>query len=734
MNTLIIAEKPSVASRIAAALSNDKATREQGKGKVSYYEVKNGANTIYIAAAVGHLFSIKQKDKVRGYPVLDIEWAPAYEVGSRSEHTKEYLETLVALAKKCDMLINACDFDIEGTVIGTNIIRFAKGTIQESKSRRMKFSTTTEEDLKEAYSKLMPLDLNNFYAGEARHMLDWLWGINLSRALTFAVRGNMVSNALSIGRVQGPSLAILAKREAEISAFKSKPFWRITATVKEIAFLNKREDMFDEQVAKDALEETNKHKSSGIIEASDTHEQIISPYPPFDLTSLQLEASRALHIDPSVTLQIAQSLYERALISYPRTSSQKLPSTLGLPKIIAELAKNHAYSDIARNIISKKRFKPVEGTKIDAAHPAIFPTGLMATGLSSYEERLYDLIARRFLACFAEPAKVAREKLTAKFGKEQYTAAGSRILEQGWLSFYTYARIDEKILPEFKKGEHVAASRVEMASLMTQPPRRYTKAGLISELEKKDLGTKATRAQIIDTLFKRKYLEGTSIKVTEFGMTIYDTLSKNCAMIVDDQTTRRLEEDMEKISKGEIKEEDVIKEGKEMLIKALDQFTANKDAISAELRKSLMSSSILGKCPKDGGDLVIRRSRFGKQFAACANYPKCMNTYSLPQNAGIVPTGETCEYCHTPIVKVIRRGKRPFDMDLDPNCITKKDWASNKKEKTAEKIPPAQQDIKAVPIGTVTPTSPTQKIEKKVTKKKPTKRKTKKAKPSTQDV
>ncbi len=695
MNILIIAEKPSVANRIAEALSTGEASKSRGKGKVSYYEVKRGNDDIYVAAAVGHLFSIKQTEKTRGYPVLQIEWAPAYEVGSKSEHTKEYLDTLMVLAKKCNMLINACDYDIEGTVIGTNIIKYAKGKL-DSNAKRMKFSTTTSEDLRDSYAHLSSLDLNNFYAGEARHMLDWLWGINLSRALTYAVRGGMSSDALSIGRVQGPSLAILAKRESEIMAFKPKPFWRITAIVRETEFMNKREDIFDSKVARGAYDETVKHKAEGVVESTELREQMIYPYPPFDLTSLQLEASRALHLDPSMTLSIAQSLYERALISYPRTSSQKLPQTLGLPRIISEISKNSNYSQTAKAIMSKKRYTPVEGTKTDAAHPAIFPTGLMPSGLSQYEERLYDLITRRFLACFSEPAKVERGKIIIRFGKELYFANGSRIMSPGWLSVYTYAKIDEKTLPLLKEGENTAATKVDIQDLMTQPPRRYTKAGLISELEKKDLGTKATRASIIDTLFRRKYVEGTSIKVTEFGMSVYGTLAKNCEMIVDDQTTKRLEDDMEKISKGEISEEEVIKEGKDMLLKALEQFDANKSAITAELRKSLMKSNVIGKCPKDGGDLVVRRSRFGKQFVACANYPKCTNTYSLPQNAMILPTGEVCEHCHTPIIKVIRRGRRPFEMDLDPNCITKKDWASNKKRNQIEEEGnvPLAQDIK----------------------------------------
>ncbi|MFI5412757.1 MAG: DNA topoisomerase I, partial [Candidatus Micrarchaeales archaeon] len=675
MNTLIIAEKPSVANRIAAALGGGKEERMQGRDKISYYEIKTKEGTTYVAAAVGHLFTIRQKDSERGYPVLNIEWAPSHEVGKKSEHTEAYLDTLRDLAKKSDRFINACDFDLEGTVIGTNIIKSIDAKKFKENAQRMKFSTTTTEDLLDSYKHTTPLDLNNFYAGEARHMLDWLWGINLSRALTYAVQGQSMKNALSIGRVQGPALAILATREKEITKFVPKPFWRIFAIINAVEFQNAKGDMFDKTTATTAFEHTKQHKGNAKVEDVELKEQSISPYPPFDLTALQIEASRGLHLDPSMTLAIAQSLYEKAFISYPRTSSQKLPPTLGLQKIISEIAKNGDYKELAGKLISQKRYKPFEGAKTDEAHPSIFPTGVMPSGLNQTEARLYDMIVRRFLSVFAENATVARAKVIVAIGSEKYVANGSRIVNPGWLSYYTYARIDEKMLPEFKKGSKVDVTDVQLKALETQPPRRFTKAGLISELEKRDLGTKATRASIIDTLFRRRYLEGASnITVTAFGMSVYETLANNASMIVDESTTRKLEEDMEKISKGQMKEDDVIEEGKKALLEALKEFDKNKEQIAVAMKKGLHESNVIGKCPKDGGDLVIRRSRFGKQFVACANYPKCTNTYSLPQGALILPTGETCEHCKTPFIKVIRKGRRPFEMDLDPNCITKKDW------------------------------------------------------------
>jgi DNA topoisomerase-1 len=719
MDTLIIAEKPSVALRLAMALGGGKQEQKHTDERVSYFEIKSGKDTTFVAAAVGHLFTIRQRDKTRGYPVLDIEWAPSHSVSSFSEYTKKYLDTLVSISKKCDKFINACDYDTEGTVIGTNIIKFLGRGSLEDKAKRMKFSTTTTEDLVDAYKHMTPLDMDNFYAGEVRHMLDWLWGINLSRALTHALAGRSFGGkSLSIGRVQGPTLALLARHEISIEKFVPKPFWRLNVVIQDTEFFNSRGDITDRNVASAAYEKTKQFSQKGLIESIDATERKVNPYPPFDLTSLQMESSRALRIDPSRTLAIAQSLYERSYISYPRTSSQKLPATLGLQRIISDISKNPNYEALAKMLIKARKFTPKEGAKTDEAHPAIFPTGVTPQGVTEEEARLYDLITKRFLGCFADAATVARLRVVADFNGEKYVANGARVTDKGWLEFYDYTKLEERELPTFTKGARVSAMKVDMNEMKTQPPKRYSKATLISELEKRNLGTKATRASILDTLFKRNYIEGTSLKATKFGMSVYEALEKNCKMIVDEKTTRTLEDDMESIAKHQKTEQEVLQEGKDMLLEALKTFDEHKEQIAEEMRKAQYESEVLGKCPKDGGSLVVRKSRAGKTFAACANYPKCMNTYSLPQNALIQPTGKTCEHCHTPIIKVIRRAKRLFEMDLDPKCVTKKDWSPFGEQIQKVEVVKQIEETKPIKEKRVTKPKAVKKIEKKRVRKK----------------
>lgn len=724
MSTLIIAEKPSVALRIAIALGNGKQKRI-ANGRVGYYSIERGGESIYVVAAVGHLFTIKQKGTSREYPILDIEWAPSYQISKSSAFTKTYLDVIRSVALKCDKFINACDYDAEGTVIGTNIIKDVVGIDLKSlgdKAKRMKFSTTTIPELINSFSNLTDIDIDNFYAGETRHIIDWLWGINLSRALTSAIRKYGYNGYLSIGRVQGPTLSVLAKRENVILNFKPDSYWKITVLVNNIEFVNNRGEIFEKKIAENAFDETKKNVKRIKMVKIEKNNVDRWPFPPFDLTSLQLEASKIFRIDPSTALAVAQKLYEHAYISYPRTSSQKLPPTLGLPKIIESISKNAEYEEIAKHLIDEKRFRPIQGSKIDDAHPAIFPTGVKPKNISGDERKLYDLIVRRFLSCFAEPAKLVRVNLSSVAGNETYRASASKIIERGWLDIYTFAKVENKDFDIFSSNRIYEGKDLKMNALQTKPPRRFSKATLLAELEHINLGTKATRASIIDTLFKRNYIEGSPIKTTGFGMIVYTALSKNCGMIMNIETTRALEGDMELISKGEKSEEEVVEEGKNMLLEAIKLFDENKEKIAEDMKESFRKVNSLGACPECGGDLLIKRSRMGKQFVACLNYPKCTNTYSLPQNAKIMAAGEVCKKCRSPIIRIIRRSYPPFKMDLNVSCfeypitIIKK---SSEKVKEDRGNKPVKKTVKKTrKVGLKSVKSKTKRAVKKSTTKK----------------
>ena len=693
MNKLIIAEKPSVALRIALSLSDAK-PKTGITNQVVYYEISRKGENLYVVPAAGHLFSLHQRQKTYTLPIFDIEWAPSYKVNKNAYFTKKYLDAIETIGRKCNFFINACDYDIEGTIIGSNLIKDIINTdvnkeIPENSANlgRMKFSTTTKPDLEKAYEEMEKFDYNNMYAGQSRHMLDWMWGINMSRVLMNSLYLVGIKKIMSIGRVQGPTLGILAKRELEIRNFESKPFWTVIIKFRGIDFLNKTGNIFEKEKASDALRETESNE----VSVKDTSASLETkyPFPPFDLTSLQLEASRTLKMDPSRTLAVAQSLYEKSYISYPRTASQKLPATLNLARIISMMAQNPKYELHSKKLILGSKYRPREGAKEDEAHPAIYPTGELPKKMSDEEEAVYDLIAKRFLACFDSPATIANTRITLISGHEEYSASGNIVKEKGWMDIYNYYKPEENVMPTLVKGEVIKPDKIQMKEGKTEPPKRYTKASLIALLEKKDLGTKATRASIIDTLFNRGYILNAKIEVTNFGMSVFESLNSYCPDILDEDLTRNLEKDMERISKGQKSKDEIIGEGKQIITKIVETFKDKGAEIGRGLSNGLKESEMaymLGKCTKCGkGDLIVKKSRNNKQFVGCSNWPDCDNSYPLPQYAKIVPMHKTCEKCGTPKVKVFAKGK-VFEMCVDPNCETKKNWGSEKGTKSKPEI------------------------------------------------
>ncbi len=671
--TLVIAEKPQAAQRIAAALAAD-GFRQVKKRGAYWLEVRRGKELVEVVPAVGHLFALKSREKGLEYPVWEVEWKPAWEASKVAEFSKKYLQNIQELAKKASRFVVATDWDLEGSLIGYNVLRFVCGT---EKGLRMKFSTLTKEELVEAFEKPLEMDRQNALAGETRHVLDWLWGINLSRALMHAIRSAGVFRIMSVGRVQGPALAVLAQREKEIAAFVPKPFWQLFAVIKGITFLHGKKEFWKKEEAEEALRACSRQ---GVVKRVERKKYKQLPPFPYDLTSLQVDAYRCFGFTPAQALDIAQRLYENSFISYPRTSSQKLPEKLNLKKIIYALNQNALYSPLAGDLIRLERFKPREGPKEDPAHPAIYPTGVKPEKLDARESKLYDLIVKRFLSCFAHAALRESRRVEIQFGSEVFFATGSMTLEDGWLKFFhPYTKFEEVQLPEFAEGEEVLAEKIFSEEKKTQPPQRYSPASLVKTLEEKGLGTKATRAEIIETLYERGYVEDKrSIRVTDFGMAVHDALKRNCPEILSEELTRRFEKELEEVQEAKKKEEEVVAEGKEALAVLLKKFKEKESEVGAALLEQLnimqRKASVLGKCIKCGiGEIVVKKSKYG-YFAACNKYPECKTTYPLPRNASITPVGKACEKCGTPIVLVRRRGKRSFRMCLEPTCETKAEW------------------------------------------------------------
>lgn len=672
---LIITEKPSAARKISAALA-DGAVKDEKKRGIIYHEFERNGKKIIVVPAVGHLYGLRQTTKDWVYPVFNVEWAPTSEIDKGASFSKKYLENIKTLAKKASDFVVATDLDIEGETIAYNIIRFACG---QKDAKRMKFSTLTKNDLVKSYENMSPTIIRGLAdAGVTRHMLDYYWGINISRALTTAVKTAGQYKVLSAGRVQGPALHFLATRENEIRAFKPTPFWQIELVPKEHDFRARYEEekIWEREKAHNIKRECNgKDAKVGDIKRKEYKQ---NPPTPFNLTDLQVEAHKLFKMVPKETQAIAQELYLGACISYPRTSSQKLPKEIGYRTILEKLKNNIEYDKLAGFLLSKKDadLVPNEGKKSDDAHPAIFPTGERPKDITPKKKKIYDLIVKRFLGVFGEPAVRETNTIILLIDKHKFILEGKRTITPNWFELYApYVKLEEVTLPELNTGDDLCVKEIDLLSKETQPPSRYNEASIIRELEKRNLGTKATRANIIENLYKRGYLQEKRIEVTDLGLQVIDTLEKFSSELISENLTREFEDEMERIEKGKVKSDSVLDKAETHLKGTFSKFREHEKEIGSSLIGSIRSTqeqaSLIGKCPMcDEGNLVMKRGKYGR-FIACDKYPDCKVIISIPQKGMIKSTGTLCPECNYPMVCMIRPRQKPLELCLNKECKTK---------------------------------------------------------------
>ena len=683
--TLVLSEKREAAERIASALDDGGKPKHLSDRGVPYFEAVQNDRTIVIIPAMGHLYNVAAEKSGFYYPVFNVKWAPASSP-NKSDRIRNWINVISKIAGEASEFVSGTDYDIEGEVIGYTILKYACGD-KERQARRMIFSTLTAQELRKAFQNLSPsLDFKLAEAGEARHIVDFLWGINLSRALTLAAKNWSKRYAtLSAGRVQAPTLKFLVDREKEIQSFVPLPYWEIHLKAKiggKVYDLQYEQDRFDtEAEAKKIVADCSGQE--GMVEDVEARTFRQNPPTPFDLGTLQSEAYTQFGYTPSRTLSIAERLYLDALISYPRTSSQKIPPQIDCREILSSLSRSREYTALASELLRKKDLKPNEGKKDDPAHPSIYPTGnIPERFVDATHRKLFDLVVKRFMAVFGPPALKEGIKVSIDVGGHRFYLYGRRILDEGWLKYYApYGQTDEVILPALEKGQKITISDVAFEEKYTSPPPRYNPASLLKLMDDEHLGTKATRATIIDTLNERGYIRDERITVTELGFNVIETLEKYSPSIVSVAFTRALEEKMEQIENGNGGKDEVYQDAVSKLRDILEELKNVEQAIGEELSNALnrarLQDRTIGPCPKckTGSLLILQSKKTGKRFVGCSNYSKglCNAAFPLPQPPyTIKPLKYACKACHWPVIAVRSRGKRPWTLCLNPDCPTKK--------------------------------------------------------------
>jgi DNA topoisomerase-1 len=768
---LIVTEKDSAARKIADILGGRVTVHEHGRGrqKVRSYTFEwNGTPATSIGLR-GHVmesvfpntykrWSLKYLEKMIREP--DLAWI----VDGGAATT---IAALRAAAKGADELYIATDYDREGELIGHEALTILRGEAHKrhpndrpekgkkkagrgagaadaspaadgepgglikamlptrvvDRHHRARYSALTPVEVEAAFAKPVTVDFSLAEAAHSRQDIDLIWGAVLTRFMSLASY-RYGSEYLSVGRVQTPTLRLIVDRELQRRAFVPVPYWEVKARLRhgddelEVAHAKGRFDTLD--AAEAAL--AGSDARTAVVTDYKAQPRTLAPPAPFNTTAL-MSAASAVGVAPARAMRAAESLYLKGLISYPRTDNTVYPASLDLHASLHALTGYAPVASVAGRLAGAGKLTPTRGKKRTTDHPPIYPVGAPKRELSGDQAKVYDLVARRFLATLLPGAVVEGQRLDVRVGSEPFLARGSRVAKPGFLEVYErYAAKRDRPLPPLGPGDELEVLEVRSEAKETQPPSRYGQGPLIEKMEELGLGTKATRADIIQHLYDRNYVRDNPVEPTELGLALvaaFDVAMQEAPLdISSSDMTAELEREMDRISEGQLRREDVVSESQRMLEQAWKLLDGHVEQIRERIRSGAREDLTLGVCKNCGGQLRVLRGKTGKRFAACvgpeeaqgadappaaaaspavaaapggggeapATRPRrgCGQTFPLPQRGTIVPTGKTCTECGWPEIKVTGasgRG-RPWVLCIDIDCPSKEKYRARTRKRS----------------------------------------------------
>ncbi|MFH0903581.1 MAG: DNA topoisomerase I [Methanobacteriota archaeon] len=692
---LIITEKHDTAKRIAAILSEKKPKKDRISG-VDTYKFDETA----VIGLSGHIVEVDFPKEYNNWQKTDLKELIYAQIHTSPTHAN-IVTALRKLGKVAKHLTIATDYDREGELIGVEALKVIQKINPDVPADRVHYSTITPGEIKHAFASPTKIDFNLAAAGKSRQVIDLVWGAVLTRFVSLS-SGRLGDRFLSVGRVQSPTLAILVNREKERDIFVPVPYWEIYAILAnggEFEAQHKKGRFLDKAEAEAVHAKLGK---TGIVKSIEKGKRSEKPPTPFNTTEF-LRAASALGVSPVNAMRIAEYLYVNGFISYPRTDNTVYPATLDTKGIIASFL-NTEFHEYAQKLL-KGDLTPTRGKKETTDHPPIHPaTPVKRSELREDEWKIFELVVRRFFATFAGETNWETMAVTVDISGEDFGANGARMIEPGWRWYYSYNVPEDRLLPQLKEGQVLTVKETNLVGKETQPPSRYGQGHLIKIMEDMGLGTKSTRHEIISKLYSRAYVVGNPLQPTRTAYAVIEALEKYANTITKPEMTSKLEKDMDEISEGKITEDFVIQESREMLGGVFKDMDRNKELISESLRNGLYEDRIIGTCKKCSSDLIIRKSMKGSRFIGCSGYPKCDFSLPLPKSGQIVVTDKQCEQHGLYFIKIVTKGKRPWDIGC-PHCNFIEWQKKLEEERTngSESIVP-----KTVP--------------KKVTKKKPAKK------------
>jgi DNA topoisomerase-1 len=681
---LIISEKANAAKKIAQFLADGSVKGGKHRSVPHHTFTWKGEESVSVGLK-GHVLNPEYPEEYSNWQKVEPSDLIDAEI-LKSVSEKGVANAIKSLAKKADRVVIATDFDREGELIGAEALSLAfeanPGLVDHVE--RARFSALTKGEVRRAFDELVDVSKELADAGEARQDIDLIWGATLTRWVSRATK-RYGSAFLSVGRVQSPTLVLIAERERERRAFVPEPYWELYATLKNggdpFGVRHAHGRFKEEAEARKAYQNlTNTAIVTEVKQKSATR----PPPAPFNTTGF-LTAAASLGINPSRASRIAEDLYTDGYISYPRTDNTVYPKSLDLREVLGQLKRVEGVGPYAQGLLASGKLSPTRGKRETTDHPPIYPTGYASRkALRDDQWKIYQLVVRRFLATLSGPARTLRTTLRFESGGEPLTTNGTVVTEEGWLGVYHYGRRADEELPRLNEGDVVEVIEAGVTAKETQPPGRYGQGRLIKLMEDLGLGTKATRPNIIQNLYDRGYVHDDPIIPTEKGIAVAKALKDFASEIASHEMTAKLERSMDAISEGKVSKENVVGESRDLLRRVYENLTESEQKFADIVWTGIRDDETLGKCPESDHNLIIRRNRkSGKRFVGCEGYPECRVTYPLPQKGTIIPLGTQCDACGSPEIKVLG-GKRPWVTCINMDCPKKQEQRENNREEGSE--------------------------------------------------
>eukprot|EP00808_Paulinella_micropora_P003762 g1099.t1 len=687
IRALNVAEKPSVAKKVSEFLSSRGCSSRPGQSQYNpIYEFKytiRGTQVDMVMTSVsGHLMSTEfEKEAHKSWTNVDPR--ELFEAPIKKyvpDASKNIFTTLQREAKRCAWLILWLDCDREGENIAFEVID-ACLQVKRLEIYRARFSALIERDIKQACQTLVEPNRNQAMAVDARSEIDLRIGAVFTRFQTLRIQNKFVDlqdNVISYGPCQFPTLGFVVDAYKKHHDFKAEPFWYLEMHYKDrqetACFSWGRQRVYDRLACLIMLEICLENPEATVTDVKTQRTARRRPCP-LETVEFQQRVSRFLHLNSSTAMDVAEKLYQKGFISYPRTETNHFKEGTDLRGLIDNLRNHPQLGQYATGLLNDDKFEqPVNGGKDDNAHPPIHPTALPNEDLDGNELKVYEFVVRHFLACCSRDAVGSQTTIEATVATEVFTTRGLHISERNYLEVYTYDRWQARTIPQFLPHQTFMPDEICMVQGSTTAPPLLTESDLIGRMNKKGIGTDATIAQHIKTIQERKYAEvvGRTFRPTPLGLALVDGYQEMKLRLAEPVLRAKMEQDMTAIAEGKKSKDEVVQGIIRQMRTIFDQVIQKAGVLDNNIARHfarlgqgqggevIQANFSACQC----GALMDLKSENGARFLYCT---RCLSSHTLPKRGELTAYDFNCRYCNFQVL--VSRSELGKEHKLCPKCF-----------------------------------------------------------------